>query len=1044
MHIQTKRHTSINFNCTIELEDAAEALTRYINIYRFVASCAALGLAAGYAGAQTRVDLRTQSKSADFAAASSTKPFQTGTALPSTCSQGQTFFQTNAPAGANFYACISTNTWALESGNAGLSYLTTNTEGSLSNGRRIAAGTGIGPFVDTGPAGTLIIPLDTAVALTKVTAQAGAPWSLTPAGASGTGYSAAASPTLTAYTRNQFFSFIPDVNCGVSPTLTIDGLGPIALKKISGGALSALTTNDCLAGVPYQIRAHGNPVDSFVLSTDIGTPPGFGLLTGGTNNGAAMIVGPGASLTVSGSGAINSTSLGGSSASITAYGAVGNGSANNNSAVSAAFAAAAASGSAVYIPAAASFYKIDNSAGPLVITGFTGRIYGDGKASLFACTTLANDCLKFSSASNAVLENFSLKYTPATTTRNGAQLLTIDAGSNVTLNNLELFNGNSSGLFINKSDKISTRRIYVHDMLANGVFLTNSSNSSIDQTIGNGNGDALIETSFFDSQVHACDTITITDVVSTGDVTGLLINGCTNVTASNLAITGSTGAGIYVRQDSSTTTAHWPDGTIINGAVIYGAALQSVLISADTSASTAWTVSLSNIVSRTSTGGGIAVASSTPINSYLQLNLDNVIVDGTAGTSVGYRFNGKEVIGSNLTARRTGLYSFLDEGAAKLTLNHIVSENPNQNASDNRAVVLISTGYALLNGVTLIDTQATERSNIDDVSASGIHQVNGISTSIANAGFAITSSNAGSVFLQIAKQLPTGAGPYLASAASIPSNGCASWSSGQIGSTGSGCGGGDVSTATNATFGAHDYDFSGASSVSLPAPWVDTASAHTYTLGKKQTFGASSTIAGFNLVGTADPSTPAAGDCWMSLAGSPRCYDGSAVRELTNTTLSNLIAGSVQTAGLAANAVTSAKMSAVNTRRTNCLTIGANNGPALADTDLGPRARQYFVNAPYTLVEVEVAADAGTPRIIVGRSHAGSISNVTSAALATASNGGIACANGGGTTGIDGVTTCSNTLQNTAFAVGDWITLVSGTAGGTAKEMTVCFTFTVN
>ena len=78
---------------------------------------AALALA-GSAGAQTQVDLRTEAKNADFSAYPSTKSFQTGTSLPGTCSLGQTFFKSNAVAGANFYACTATNTWSLESGNA--------------------------------------------------------------------------------------------------------------------------------------------------------------------------------------------------------------------------------------------------------------------------------------------------------------------------------------------------------------------------------------------------------------------------------------------------------------------------------------------------------------------------------------------------------------------------------------------------------------------------------------------------------------------------------------------------------------------------------------------------------------------------------------------------------------------------------------------------------------------------------------------------------------------------------------------------------------
>jgi hypothetical protein len=127
------------------------------------------------------------------------------------------------------------------------------------------------------------------------------------------------------------------------------------------------------------------------------------------------------------------------------------------------------------------------------------------------------------------------------------------------------------------------------------------------------------------------------------------------------------------------------------------------------------------------------------------------------------------------------------------------------------------------------------------------------------------------------------------------------------------------------------------------------------------------------------------------------------------------------------------------------MVVGADNtSAALADTDLGPQGRQCFVAEAATVVEVTVAADAGTPNIIPAKNHAGSASNLVSGALATASSGGIACSNTGGTTGIDGATTCSNTLQNTSLAAGDWIQLTSGTAGGTAKRMSISVTYTVN
>jgi hypothetical protein len=60
------------------------------------------------------------------------------------------------------------------------------------------------------------------------------------------------------------------------------------------------------------------------------------------------------------------------------------------------------------------------------------------------------------------------------------------------------------------------------------------------------------------------------------------------------------------------------------------------------------------------------------------------------------------------------------------------------------------------------------------------------------------------------------------------------------------------------------------------------------------------------------------------------------------------------------------------------------------------------------------------------------------------SSGFLGCSNTGGTAGIDGGTTCSATLQNAGLNGGDWIELVSGTAGGAARLVTIHVIYTVN
>lgn len=116
----------------------------------------------------------------------------------------------------------------------------------------------------------------------------------------------------------------------------------------------------------------------------------------------------------------------------------------------------------------------------------------------------------------------------------------------------------------------------------------------------------------------------------------------------------------------------------------------------------------------------------------------------------------------------------------------------------------------------------------------------------------------------------------------------------------------------------------------------------------------------------------------------------------------------------------------------------------LANLDLGPQSRVCFIPATATILEMDVNADTGTPSIIIGRNHAGTITNIVSSALATAASGGIACSNTGGTTGLNGATTCSATLQNTALATGDYIEAVSGTAGGAARSMAAHIIYRIN
>ncbi len=65
---------------------------------------------------QTTVDLKTQSRSVNFSSSSYTIPNKTGSTLPGTCQEGETFLLTTGTTG--LYGCLATNTWTLLGGSA--------------------------------------------------------------------------------------------------------------------------------------------------------------------------------------------------------------------------------------------------------------------------------------------------------------------------------------------------------------------------------------------------------------------------------------------------------------------------------------------------------------------------------------------------------------------------------------------------------------------------------------------------------------------------------------------------------------------------------------------------------------------------------------------------------------------------------------------------------------------------------------------------------------------------------------------------------------
>ncbi len=209
--------------------------------------------------AQTQVDLRTQSKSVDFQTAPFTKPLKTGTSLPPVCTQAELFYLSTAAAGANIYACISANTWALETGGGSASITVQNTGTTVGTQPMLNYSIGPGLLLATSNiSGAISIQLsaDTSLIQTRTSEQSGATLRCNSSSGSGSVYTCALAPTLTAYTSGMTVRWKPDVSgTGGATTLNIDTLGAASVKLADGATDPG--PGDLVAGRLYQIWYDG-------------------------------------------------------------------------------------------------------------------------------------------------------------------------------------------------------------------------------------------------------------------------------------------------------------------------------------------------------------------------------------------------------------------------------------------------------------------------------------------------------------------------------------------------------------------------------------------------------------------------------------------------------------------------------------------------------------------------------------------------------------------------------------------------------------------
>jgi hypothetical protein len=193
-------------------------------------------VAALTAMAQTQVDLRTQAKKVDFSAATSTKPFRTGTALPATCTVGEFYFKSNATAGNNTFACTAANQWSPQAGASSLNVQNDGLSVGAATTANFVSGPGFMSVVsDSGTRISIQSAADTAVLQTRFGEQTGSGLLCESSGYASGKYQCAMNPTLASFTRGMVLHWIPDADSPGGPiSLNVDTLGALPVKAADG------------------------------------------------------------------------------------------------------------------------------------------------------------------------------------------------------------------------------------------------------------------------------------------------------------------------------------------------------------------------------------------------------------------------------------------------------------------------------------------------------------------------------------------------------------------------------------------------------------------------------------------------------------------------------------------------------------------------------------------------------------------------------------------------------------------------------------------
>src|SRR5579883_1608147 len=212
-------------------------------------------------------------------------------------------------------------------------------------------------------------------------------------------------------------------------------------------------------------------------------------------------------------------------------------------------------------------YRIDNSAGPLVIANFSGKLQFNPGARL-VCTNANNMCVQFTFGSPKI-DGINIAYTsPATYRTDNAVGLFFYQGSDQQLTHATVTGSGGPAIQFQESVRPSASNITISNGMADGLDFFNCQNAVVTNLQTETTGDdglAFVNYSRYqDYNGGTANNIR----VNNSNARGITINGASNVTVSGFSISNTTNAGVMCNTDTYYATRTGNNNLFTSGIVV--------------------------------------------------------------------------------------------------------------------------------------------------------------------------------------------------------------------------------------------------------------------------------------------------------------------------------------------------------------------------------------------------------------------------------------------------------------------------------------------